>query len=89
MGGAGVSPSGAGRKPAPLGKDSAMMPKGRIYKEKNGWSLTVSFLPHRQKLEVFSDLPDFQSAVRASEIYRWSFLNVMAKQSAPQNGLVH
>jgi hypothetical protein len=66
-----------------------MMPKARIFKDAIGWNMSVSFQPQLDQVELYTGIPSFQAAVDAMQHYRMTLLGSIAKQAAPQKGLVH
>lgn len=66
------------------------MPKARIYRDKDGWKMSVSFYPRIQRLELYTGFATYQEALRAMDVYRMTLLQAMANHGAlSQRGLIH
>lgn len=79
---------GNNRETSPM--QNTDMPKARIYKENDGWRMSVSFYPTIQRLELFTGFATWGEALRAMDTYRMSLLQALANRGAlSQRGLVH
>jgi hypothetical protein len=67
-----------------------IMPKARIFKEQDGWKMSVVFPPPADRVEVYTGFSSFNDVRNGFGVYRATFLKSLVAFTAPsQRGLVH